>query len=113
MSEPTTPGPLHPFEAILRQCAAADPKPWHPLAPAPGPARQDLDEDLEDLALDGLVRIADGVTLTPAGRGVLEDPAALGGWSKGGPCSRPCAAASSAKRSGGRGGRSSPGCSSA
>ena len=69
--------PLHPFEAILRQCAAVDPKPWHPLPLAPGLSRPDVDEDLEDLALDGLVRIAGGVTLTPAGRGVLADPAAL------------------------------------
>ena len=86
MSEPAIPGPTHPFEAILRRCAAADPEPWSPRGHAPslGLSREDLDEYLEDLCLDGLLQRAEGtpesnpgLTLTPPGRGVLNDPAAL------------------------------------
>ncbi len=77
---------MHPYEAILRMCAAAWPKPWYPRAYAQSAGiRQDqLYYYLENLWLDGLVEKAEGspetgpgLTLTEAGREVLEDPAAL------------------------------------
>jgi membrane associated rhomboid family serine protease len=84
---PPAPGQkLHRFEAILRMCAATAPRPWYPrlYAQSVGMSRDDLYEYLEDLWLDGLVRKAEGspetgpgLTLTPAGREVLNDPAAL------------------------------------
>jgi membrane associated rhomboid family serine protease len=77
---------LHPFEAILRMVADAEPYPWHPRAYARAAG---IDEDalyrpLELLFLERLVQKAPGtpedgpgVTLTPAGRRVLADPEAL------------------------------------
>jgi membrane associated rhomboid family serine protease len=75
----TTTAATHPFELILRRCAEAAPRPWRPS----GMPDEDLREDLEHLLLDGLIRKAPaadgdtGVVLTPAGQGVLADPAAL------------------------------------
>jgi rhomboid protease GluP len=93
MSEAATPAPppapgqkLHPFEAILRMCAMTAPQPWYPrvYAQSVGMSREGLYEYLEHLWLDGLVQKAEGtpetgpgLTLTPAGRDVLDDPAAL------------------------------------
>ncbi|HBI43263.1 MAG TPA: hypothetical protein DDY78_10460 [Planctomycetales bacterium] len=93
MSEAAIPQPhpspgqkLHPFEVILRLCAKTAPQPWYPrvYAQSIGISPDALYEYLEDLWLDGLVRKAGGspetgpgVTLTPAGRDVLDDPAAM------------------------------------
>jgi membrane associated rhomboid family serine protease len=86
MSEAVPPSPPDPLEAILRLCAAAAPKPWRPdgHARAAGLSAEEFDECLEDLTLDGLVRKAEGtpeagsgLTLTPRGAEVLNDPAAL------------------------------------
>ena len=77
---------MHPYEAILRMCAAAWPKPWYARAYAQsaGIPQQQLYYYIENLWLDGLVQKAEGsaetgpgLTLTAAGRDVLEDPAAL------------------------------------
>ncbi len=77
---------MNPFEAVLRMCAAAWPKPWYPraYAQAAGVRQDQLYYYLENLWLDGLVEKAEGtpetgpgLTLTPAGREVLDDPAAL------------------------------------
>ena len=84
---PPAPGQkLHPFEAILRRAARTAPQPWYPrvYAQSVGVSQDSLNGFLEELWLDGLVRKADGspetgpgLTLTEAGRDVLEDPAAL------------------------------------
>ena len=67
-------------------CAAAWPKPWYPrvYAQSAGIPQEQLYYYLEDLWLDGLVQKAEGspetgpgLTLTEAGRDVLDDPAAL------------------------------------
>ena len=83
---PTTGHTMHIYEVLLRLCAAEDPKPWYPRAFArsavmPQPL---LYYHLENLWLDGLVQKAEGtsetgpgMTLTPLGREVLDDPAAL------------------------------------
>src|SRR5665213_199113 len=86
-TSPPTPGQkLHPFEAILRMCARTAPQPWYPrvYAQSAGISQHTLYGYLEDLWLDGLVRKVEGapetgpgLTLTEAGRDVLEDPAAL------------------------------------
>ena len=77
---------MHPYEAILRMCAAAWPKPWYPgvYAQSAGIPQTQLYYYLENLWLDGLVEKAEGspetgpgLTLTEAGREVLGDPAAL------------------------------------
>jgi rhomboid protease GluP len=93
MSEAATPTPppapgqrLHAFEAILRMCARSAPEPWYPrlYAQSVGMAPDALYAHLEELWLDGLVRKASGppesgpgLTLTEAGRDLLDDPAAL------------------------------------
>ncbi len=92
MSETTNPSTpvsgekLHAFEAILRMCARTAPQPWYPrvYAQSVGMSQDSLYRYLEDLWLDGLVRKAEGspetgpgLTLTEAGRDVLDDPAAL------------------------------------
>jgi membrane associated rhomboid family serine protease len=77
---------MHAFEAILRMCAATAPQPWYPrlYAQSVGMSQASLYRYLEDLWLDGLVQKAEGspetgpgLTLTPAGLDVLNDPAAL------------------------------------
>ncbi|HVS38035.1 MAG TPA: rhomboid family intramembrane serine protease [Gemmataceae bacterium] len=77
---------MNPYEAILRMCAAAWPKPWYPRAYAQsaGVPQEQLYYYIENLWLDGLVQKGEstpetgpGLTLTAAGRDVLEDPAAL------------------------------------
>src|SRR5436309_4462219 len=79
-------GRRHPFEAILRMCADADPYPWYPrdYARRSGAPEDALYHYLEMLFLEKLVQKAPGspetgpgVTLTPAGRRVLADPEAL------------------------------------
>jgi rhomboid protease GluP len=91
MSESASHAPLpeqkfHPFEAILRMCARTAPQPWYPrlYAQSVGMSQDALYRYLEDLWLDGLVRKGEGtaetgpgLTLTEAGRDVLDDPAAL------------------------------------
>ena len=91
MSEAATPPPaagqkLHAFEAILRMCARTAPQPWYPrlYAQSVGMSPDGLYPYLEDLWLDGLVQKAEGLpetgpglTLTPAGLDVLNDPAVL------------------------------------
>ena len=93
MSEAATP-PARPatgqslpiLEALLRLCAAEDPGPWYPRAYArsAGASPEMIYYYLENLWLDGLVQRAEGtpetgpgMTLTPLGREVLDDPAAL------------------------------------
>ncbi len=77
---------MHAFEAILRMCAGNAPQPWYPrlYARSVGMSQDRLNLYLEDLWLDGLVQKAEGspetgpgLTLTEAGREVLEDPVAL------------------------------------
>jgi membrane associated rhomboid family serine protease len=80
-SPPPPPGgPTCPLAAILRRIAAAAPGPWLPHAggAAVGLPPDELEEYIDDLLLDGLAR-RDGAGLapTPAGLGVLADPAAL------------------------------------
>ena len=67
-------------------CAAAWPKPWHPppYAQSAGIPQDQLYYYIENLWLDGLVQKAEGsaetgpgLTLSAAGRDVLEDPTAL------------------------------------
>ena len=93
MSEAAIPPPphsasqkLHAFEAILRMCAKSAPQPWYPrlYAQSVGMSQNALYAFVEDLWLDGLVQKAQGspetgpgLTLTPAGLDVLQDPAAL------------------------------------
>jgi len=93
MSEAATPsarpatGQSFPIlEALLRLCAAEDPRPWYPRAWAKsaGMSPERMYYFLENLWLDGLVQKAEGtaetgpgMTLTPLGREVLDDPAAL------------------------------------
>ncbi len=86
MSEAATGPTMHIYEVLLRLCAAEDPKPWYPRAFARSAVlpQQVLYFHLENLWLDGLVQKAEGtpetgpgLTLTPLGREVLDDPAAL------------------------------------
>ncbi len=93
MSDAATPparpatGRSYPIlEALLRLCAAEDPRPWYPRAWArsAGMSQERIYYYLENLWLDGLVQKAEGtpetgpgMTLTPLGREVLDDPAAL------------------------------------
>jgi membrane associated rhomboid family serine protease len=85
-SQPAPGGQINAFEAILRMCAAAAPKPWFPraYAQAVGMKPDRLYQLIEHLWLDGLVEKAEGapetgpgLTLTQAGRDVLDDPATL------------------------------------
>jgi membrane associated rhomboid family serine protease len=68
----------HPLEIVLRLIAQAAPGPWHPYR-VPGLDRQILDEVLEELYLQGLIRKGPAtlegpsVELTPQGQRVLED----------------------------------------
>src|SRR5262249_41261398 len=77
---------MHPLEAILRHCAAAEPGPWYPreYAHSTGLCWDDLADCLEDLWLEGLIQQARGdkargpaVVLSPEGKRVLDDPEAL------------------------------------
>jgi rhomboid protease GluP len=77
---------LHPFETILRLCAAAAPEPWYPrlFAQQEGVNRKALGQCLEELWLSGLIERADGgpekgpaIALTREGQRVLLDPEAL------------------------------------
>ena len=77
---------MHLLELLLRLCAAEDPNPWYPRAYArsAGISPDVLYYYLENLWLDGLVQKSEaipetgpGMTLTPLGREVLDDPAAL------------------------------------
>jgi rhomboid protease GluP len=79
-------------ETILRNCAAAAPRPWFPAVYARdnGVARDLLDSKLDWLRMGGLIRIADwvqgqgqGYTLTPEGKQVLESPRELDRLRKG------------------------------
>ena len=76
--------PTH--EALLRLCALAAPKPWHPrlYARESGVPRDSLDSPLNDLRLAGLVRLTDwekgsgqGYVLTEQGEEMLKNPVAL------------------------------------
>jgi rhomboid protease GluP len=93
MSEAATPSQrsasvpiVHPYEGILAMCAVAAPKPWYPrlYAQSVGMPQGQLYIHIEHLWLDGLVEKAPGapetgpgLTLTPTGREVLDDPEAL------------------------------------
>jgi rhomboid protease GluP len=77
---------LHPFETILRLCAAAAPEPWYPrlFAKQEGVDRQVLGRCLEDLWLSGLIERTDAgpekgpaISLTREGHRVLLDPEAM------------------------------------
>jgi hypothetical protein len=77
---------MHPLEAILRMCAEATPNPWYPsvYAQATGTAREQLDPDLDQLRMGGLIRLTEwvqgigqGYALTPGGKEVLENPRRL------------------------------------
>jgi rhomboid protease GluP len=68
------------LETILRECQAAEPKPWYPklYAEAAGVARDSLDVPLEKLRMADLIRLTEwvqgrgqGYQLTPEGRSVL------------------------------------------
>ncbi|HTU92754.1 MAG TPA: rhomboid family intramembrane serine protease [Gemmataceae bacterium] len=77
---------LHPFETILRLCAAAAPEPWYPrlFAKQEGVDPHALGQCLEDLWMSGLIERGDGgpqkgpaITLTREGQRILLDPEAL------------------------------------
>lgn len=77
---------LHPFETILRLCAAAAPEPWYPrlFAKQEGVDRQALGRYLEELWLSGLIERSNGsaekgpaITLTRDGQRVLLDPESM------------------------------------
>jgi membrane associated rhomboid family serine protease len=77
---------VNPLEAILRLCAAAAPQPWYPrqYAKSSGIDLAELNDPLERLWLEGLIRKAPGagetgpgIVLTPEGEGALEDPEAM------------------------------------
>lgn len=77
---------LHPFETIMRLCAAAAPEPWYPrlFTKQEGVDRQALGRCLEEMWLSGLIERTDGgpekgpaITLTREGQRVLLDPEAL------------------------------------
>src|SRR5262245_45020728 len=83
MSEPTA---TTLRESILRQCLAADPSPWYAkeYAEATATDRERLYGPLNDLRLAQLVQLTEwvqgkgqGYLITPLGKEVLNDPAAL------------------------------------
>jgi rhomboid protease GluP len=77
---------LHPFETILRLCAAAAPEPWYPrlFVNQEGVDPKALSHCLEELWISGLIERADGgpekgpaISLTKEGQRVLLDPESL------------------------------------
>src|SRR5256885_4240371 len=73
-------------ETLLRQCLAADPRPWYPkeYAEATGSDRESLYGPLNDLRLANLVQLTEwvqgkgqGYVITPLGKEVLNDPQVL------------------------------------
>jgi membrane associated rhomboid family serine protease len=77
---------MHPLEAILRHCAAAEPDPWYPreYAQSNGLCWDDLADCLDDLWLEGLIQKSRGdkargpaIVLSREGKRVLDDPEAL------------------------------------
>src|SRR5262245_52580002 len=73
-------------ETLLRQCLAADPRPWYPkeYAEATGADRESLYAPLNDLRLANLVQLTEwvqgkgqGYVITPLGKEVLNDPRVL------------------------------------
>jgi rhomboid protease GluP len=77
---------LHPYETILRLCAAAAPEPWYPrlFVKQEGVDPKALSHCLEELWISGLIERADGgpekgpaISLTREGQRVLLDPEAL------------------------------------
>jgi rhomboid protease GluP len=80
----TVPGDL--LEMVLRECAAAQPRPWYPAeyAQQTGLPRPLLEESLDRLRLGGLIRLTEwepgkgqGYVLTPVGERVLSRPRLL------------------------------------
>jgi membrane associated rhomboid family serine protease len=78
----------HPelLEMIIRECAAAHPRPWYPaqLVPGTGVPQEKLEASLDQLRLGGLVRLTpwvqghgQGYELTPYGTQVVEHPRLL------------------------------------
>jgi len=74
------------LEILLRDCAAAHPRPWYPAdyVNQTGVPRARLDADLDRLRLGGLLRLTEwvqvkgqGYAVTPAGAEVLQDPRRL------------------------------------
>lgn len=83
MAEPTPPALR---ETLLRQCLAADPSPWYPkdYAEATATNRERLYGPLNDLRIANLVQLTEwvqgkgqGYVITPLGKEILNDPAAL------------------------------------
>lgn len=77
---------VHPFETIMRLCAAAAPEPWYPrlFIKQGGVDPEALSNCLEEMWISGLIERADGgpekgpaITLTRDGQRVLLDPEAL------------------------------------
>jgi membrane associated rhomboid family serine protease len=74
------------LEIILRECAAAQPLPWHPatFVQLTGTPREPVDSCLDQLRLNGLVQLTpwvqgqgQGYQLTPFGAEVLQQPRLL------------------------------------
>src|SRR5688572_27227476 len=82
MNDPSVP----PLEAILRFCQKSAPSPWYPAAfvRETGFARDQLDPLLNEMRVNGLIRLTDwvpengqGYVLTPAGEEAMRNPRLL------------------------------------